>query len=111
MDCVIINSLWNEPFPRVLIEAYAFGRPVIAARTGGTPEMVSEGLTGYTFDPRQLAQLIEHMQVLAAMNQEQWEEFQSQVITFFRENIPDETQGYLQVYQSLLQDRQQGQKY
>ena len=37
IDVVIISSLWNEPFPRVLIESYAFGRPVIAARTGGHP--------------------------------------------------------------------------
>ena len=111
VDCVIINSLWNEPFPRVLIEAYAFGRPVITSRTGGTPEMISEGRTGYTFDPQKPAQLIKQMQVLASMSSEQWSQLQSQVVDFLEQNIPDETQRYLQVYESLLQNQQQRQKH
>ena len=51
VDIVIINSLWNEPFPRVLIESYSNGRPVLTTNRGGTREMVKTNETGFVFDP------------------------------------------------------------
>lgn len=36
-----------EPFGRVIIEAMACGRPVIASRDGGIPEIIDEGETGH----------------------------------------------------------------
>jgi glycosyltransferase involved in cell wall biosynthesis len=51
IDVLVVPSVWHEPFGRVVIEAYAHGTPVIAARRGGLPEIVEEGTTGWTFDP------------------------------------------------------------
>lgn len=51
IDFAIIPSVWNEPFGRVVIEAYSHGVPVIAAARGGLAELVREGCTGYLFDP------------------------------------------------------------
>ena len=51
IDVLIISSLWNEPFPRTLIEAYSYGRPVIATNRGGTNEMIVDSVTGYLYDP------------------------------------------------------------
>lgn len=101
VDVLLINALWNEPFPRVLIEAYAYGRPVIAANTGGTPEMVRPGHTGYIFDPLDVDQFIAHLHLLAAMPLQQLLQLQSQVTAFLQQHIPEETQRYLQLYQSL----------
>ncbi len=47
---LIIPSLWHEPFGRVVVEAYAKGTPVIGSRMGGIPELIQEGITGYTFE-------------------------------------------------------------
>lgn len=44
-------SVWSEPFGLVAIEAMAAGRPVIASRTGGLPDFVVDGETGYLVTP------------------------------------------------------------
>jgi glycosyltransferase involved in cell wall biosynthesis len=51
IDVLVVPSVWHEPFGRVVIESFAHGVPVIAARRGGLPEIVEEGKTGWTFDP------------------------------------------------------------
>lgn len=45
-DILIVPSLWEEPFGRVVIEAYANATSVIATRVGGLPELVDKK-TGY----------------------------------------------------------------
>lgn len=39
-DVVVLPSLFEEPFGRVVIEGMASGRPVIASSTGGVPEIL-----------------------------------------------------------------------
>jgi glycosyltransferase involved in cell wall biosynthesis len=39
---VVVPSLWPEVFGRVLLDAFATGRPVIASRVGALPELVGE---------------------------------------------------------------------
>ena len=51
IDLLVVPSLWQEPFGRVIAEAYTHGLPVIASRVGGIPEIVDEGVTGFLFDP------------------------------------------------------------
>lgn len=41
-DMLIVPSLWPEVFGIVIVEAYAHGKPVIAAASGGIPELVGE---------------------------------------------------------------------
>lgn len=38
---------WPEPFGMVMIEAMAFGVPVIAWRNGSVPEIIDDGVTGF----------------------------------------------------------------
>jgi glycosyltransferase involved in cell wall biosynthesis len=54
---VVIPSTWYEGFPMVLLQAYACGRPVLAARIGALPELVREGETGLLFEPGDAADL------------------------------------------------------
>ncbi len=51
-DVLVHSSILPEPLATVIIEAMALGRPVVAARDGGVPEMVVEGETGLMVPPR-----------------------------------------------------------
>lgn len=46
-DAVIVPSTWPEVFGVVVAEAYAYGKPAIASRAGGIPEIVEDGVTGF----------------------------------------------------------------
>ena len=52
MDVVIHSSVRPEPFGRVMIEAMALSRPLIAPREGGPLEIVVDGETGLLVEPR-----------------------------------------------------------
>jgi glycosyltransferase involved in cell wall biosynthesis len=41
---------WPEPSGLVMIEAMACGTPVIAFRSGSTPEVIDDGVTGFVVD-------------------------------------------------------------
>jgi len=42
----VVPSVWEEPFGFVAIEAMSAGRPVIAYRVGGLPEIIEDGVSG-----------------------------------------------------------------
>lgn len=59
-DLVVIPSL-TEAQPRVAVQAFATGRPVVASRVGGVPEIVIQDQTGWlvpSADPNALAAAI-----------------------------------------------------
>ncbi len=67
-DVVVHASTQAEAFGRVVIEAQAMARPVIAADLGGPVETVEHGVTGLRVpagDPRALAAAIERMLALS----------------------------------------------
>jgi glycosyltransferase involved in cell wall biosynthesis len=61
---VIFPSECFEGFPRVLVESFAKGKPVVSSRLGSLAELVDHGRTGLLFepgDPQALADAIEWM--------------------------------------------------
>lgn len=41
IDLAVVPSIWEEPLGRVVIEALAYGRPVVATPVGGIPELLN----------------------------------------------------------------------
>jgi glycosyltransferase involved in cell wall biosynthesis len=55
-DVVVVPSEWDEPFGRVVIEAFAEGTPVVLSDRAALPELLAESC-GYTFIPGDPADL------------------------------------------------------
>ena len=61
---VVVLASHAEPCGRVLFEAMASGKPVVATNTGGTPEIVRDGETGLLYAPGDDAGLATHLRSL-----------------------------------------------
>lgn len=53
-----------ESFGLVVTEAMAAGLPVVASRVGGVPEVIQEGVTGYTFEVGDIDGLVRGVQTV-----------------------------------------------
>ena len=64
LDILVHASTTGEPFGQVLVEGMAAGKPVVATRGGGVPEIVQDGVTGLLVpmsDPHAMARAICHL--------------------------------------------------
>lgn len=52
LDCLVMPSITEESFGRVIVEAQAIGVPVVASRVGGVVEIIDEGLNGLLVPPK-----------------------------------------------------------
>lgn len=64
-DALILPSA-NEGTPVSAIEALAGGRPVVATRVGGVPDVVRDGVDGFLVDPGDVEAMAERLAALAA---------------------------------------------
>ncbi len=64
-DVFILPSIQGEGFPMVVLEAFSSGIPVIATRSGGQVEIISDGATGYLVDINKPKQIKNHVEYLS----------------------------------------------
>lgn len=62
VDVVVAPAIWAEPFGRVVVEAAAHGRAVIASRIGGLPEATADARQSVLVEPGDVAALAQAMQ-------------------------------------------------
>ena len=60
-DVLLCPSLWEEPFGRVVLDAYKNAMPVICSNMGALPELVEDGQTGFVVEARNLEQIKDRM--------------------------------------------------
>lgn len=61
-DVLLCPSLWDEPFGRVVLDAYKSGMPVISSNGGALPELVKDSKTGFVVDVGDAGALCSAMQ-------------------------------------------------
>jgi phosphatidylinositol alpha-1,6-mannosyltransferase len=62
---VFVLPSYNEGMSVATLEAMAAGLPIVATRTGGTPELIEEGVNGFTFDWADVDTLTGYLATLA----------------------------------------------
>ncbi|TAM43269.1 glycosyltransferase [bacterium] len=79
VDVLVVPSIWHENAPLVIQEAFLAKTPVIASRTGGIPELVTDGVNGLLFNPADIQDLTDKIRY-AVDNPE--------VMNEFKKNMP-----------------------
>ncbi len=100
---VVVPSEWYENCPMSVLEAMAYGKPVIASNIGGIPELVADGETGHLFDPGNKQALRDHLLTLvgdAVLRRRYGAAGRKRVESHF--SLDSHNKGLLQIYASLL---------
>lgn len=77
---IFILPSFSEGFSISLVEAMLCGLPVISTKVGGPSEIVSHGINGFLFDPKDPFQLITLMEKLNKFNKEELSEIKLNAI-------------------------------
>jgi glycosyltransferase involved in cell wall biosynthesis len=103
-DVVVSASTDPEAFGRVVVEAQALGRPVIASDHGGARETVIEGETGWLFPPGDVEALTRALDKVLSLPDETRAVLAARAIQNVRENFSQESMctKTLDVYNEVL---------
>lgn len=61
--CLAVPSV-SEGLPRVVMEAMALGKPVVASNVGGIPDLIKDGQNGFLFEARNSDELAKKLKIL-----------------------------------------------
>ncbi len=103
-DLVVHASTRPEAFGRVVIEAQAMGRPVIASDLGGPVETVEQGVTGWRVPPGDAAALAEAIEAALALPAGERRELgcRARAAVLRRCTVADMQQATLDVYRQVV---------
>ena len=71
--CVVVPSYWHENSPMVIYQSFAAGKPVIASRRGGIPDLVDHKVNGLLFEAGNVDDLTQCMSEIAGSREKQME--------------------------------------
>jgi len=106
-DVVVSASLDPEPFGRVMIEAQAMGRPIVAADHGGARETVLDGETGWLVKPGDPSALAIGLRTALTLDETARDRLSRRAIAHVRENFSryQMCARTLAVYTEVLSER------
>jgi glycosyltransferase involved in cell wall biosynthesis len=68
LDLLVVPSSDSDSTPRVVLEAFSAGIPVVAFPAGGIPELVQDGETGFLAEARSAAALAARIRSVLLMD-------------------------------------------
>jgi glycosyltransferase involved in cell wall biosynthesis len=106
-DVVVSASTDPEAFGRVIVEAQALGRPVIATDHGGATETVIEGETGWLVEPGSVAPLADALKHVLSLDEAARTGLSETAIANVRDRFSKQSmcEKTLEVYNDVLHER------
>jgi glycosyltransferase involved in cell wall biosynthesis len=89
---VVLVCARQEAFGRTTVEAMKLGKPVIGTHSGGTPELVQEGETGFLYEPGDAQELATRIAYLSG-NRSLCDSMGAKASLYARERFNQETYG------------------
>lgn len=105
-DVVVSASTDPEAFGRVMVEAQAMGKPVVAADHGASAELILRDETGWLFEPESVDSLATALDRAMRLQADQREQLAQRAIVNVRANFTKELMcaKTLEVYGEVLRD-------
>lgn len=106
-DVVVSASTEPEAFGRIMIEAQALGRPVIASNHGGARETILEGESGWMFPTGDVDALAKILEKALSLSEEERLSLSKKAISHVSNNFSKKAMGdkTLNVYLEILAER------
>jgi len=103
-DLVVSASIEPEAFGRVIVEAQALGRPVIATDHGGPQETIIQDKTGWLVPPKNIDVLAKTIEIALSLNNEKRTAFFNNGISNIQNNFSKDAMcaKTLDVYNQVL---------
>lgn len=101
---VIVPSECYENNPMTIVESYSLGKPVIGSNIGGIPEIISEGKTGFIFEPGNVNQLSKLIQLVNQIQENKYNLMSRDSLKFAQENFSAEKyyKKLIEIYSSIV---------
>ncbi|MCP4975818.1 MAG: glycosyltransferase family 4 protein, partial [Maribacter sp.] len=103
MDIIVQASIEPDPYPNVVIEAMAVGKPIIATNIGGPPEMIDNNKTGILVPPNdpsilteKICELLNNKEFRHSMGEE------ARNVAFERNSIEAHVRQIENVYERII---------
>jgi glycosyltransferase involved in cell wall biosynthesis len=101
---VIMPSECYENAPLSLLEAFAYGKPVVGSRIGGIPEMIEDGINGLLFEAGSIEDLRTKLKLITKLPDERLAAMgyagKQMVTTHF--SAPVHYKGLISIYEDVL---------
>ncbi|PRX56934.1 glycosyltransferase family 4 protein [Flagellimonas meridianipacifica] len=102
IDTLVVPSIWEEPFGRVVLEGLIYKKPILGSNRGGIPEILGEKNRAFIFEPEKrelsqlLAKVIEFPRIL--------EEFSFDKKDLDKFSLETSTKSYINTFHEVLND-------
>lgn len=100
---VVVPSEWYENCPMSVLEAMAYGKPVVGSRMGGIPELIEDGKTGLLYEAgnvNELAVAINKLMASSTLRQEMGVAGRQRVTKHF--SLNKHNKGLVEIYKFAL---------